>query len=1513
MTEVGINLAAVNYWATEEPFIDRFKTSAAWNTNNGAAVVLDEDGYPVGVPSGSNYVATEFAVDPTDSGNSNTYVMSYDGTASIRFFNATVISQGNGTITFQVTPGNTFVRIEVSKIDPNDHISDIHVVRSDQVDLFNAGEVFNPAFLDKVSQLDTLRFMDWGQTNVLTPVSWTDRPQVTDASWSNVPLETMVELANETHTNMWYNVPTEADNAYVTQALTYIRDHLDPSLKLQVEYSNEVWNGGFAANGYAQAQGTQLFGSSAANPAALYYGYRSAQIAAIGESVFGASADTRLENVISTFTPNPSWTTSVMQGIQNANLGNAGALFTDLAVTTYFGLPTASAADRATILGWAQGGDAGLTAAFNELLNGGTLTSDQSLASLVKLYAAQEKLANTYGLNMVAYEGGVSLTAYGFTSDQITLVNSFFHQLANDPRMGDLYAKMVDDFVAAGGDQLVAFNDAGAGGTSGQWGALTSIYEDGSPRFDALVAADNHIDTRTDYAVVATGPQIINGTSGNDTLTPIDNAIVKGGAGDDTYYISSTLTQVVEDANAGTDKIITTLTSYTLGANVENLAYSGGSGNFHGIGNDLNNFIWGGNGNDILEGGAGTDNLKGGNGDDILIGGAGGDDLYGGAGADRFVFTAVSDFNQGGRPDQIFDFSRTEGDKIDLSGIDANNQLAGVQAFSFLGTGAFTRHAGELRYTYSATGDYVTVSGDVDGDGVADFSFLMAHTQSLSASDFIGVTPTTVINGTAGNDTLIATSDNTVCGGAGDDKLYGGTGNTTLYGDTGDDTYYIESTRTQIVEQANAGTDSVITSTLSSYTLGANLEKLFYTGTGDFHGIGNELDNRLVGGSGNDILEGGAGSDMITGGAGNDILIGGAGGDDLYGGAGADKFVFNSVSDFGGNGRLDIIYDFSTAEGDKIDLTGIDANTTLAGSQAFSFLGAASFTKHAGELRTAYDATSNQTLVLGDVDGDGVADFSFWVKNVSSLSASDFLNVNIPKVIYGTSGADSLTATGNDTLHGGDGNDILYGGTGFSTLYGDAGDDLYYVNSAMTQVIESPNGGTDRISTTLSSYTLGANIENLAYVATTGNFHGVGNELNNFIWGGNGNDILEGGAGTDNLKGGNGNDILIGGAGGDDLYGGAGADTFTFTSLNDFPTTGRLDLIYDFSRTEGDKIDLSAIDANSLLAGTQAFTFIGTGAFTKHAGELHYSYSASIDLATVSGDINGDGIADFSFLVSHASSLVASDFVGVNDGTTATIAVAGKGAIASNSAVVGDASTAAAGSEAIYGTTGDDKLYGGTGNSIIYGGAGDDTYYVESTGTQIVEQANAGTDSVMTSTLSSYTLGANVEKLFYLGTGNFHGIGNELDNRIVGGSGDDILEGGAGSDMITGGAGNDILIGGTGGDDLYGGTGADKFVFTSAADFVGNGRLDIIYDFSTAEGDKIDLTGVDANTNVAGDQAFSFLGTGAFTKHAGELRTIYDATGDQSLVLGDTNGDGVADFTFWMKHVSSFTASDFAL
>jgi Ca2+-binding RTX toxin-like protein len=139
-----------------------------------------------------------------------------------------------------------------------------------------------------------------------------------------------------------------------------------------------------------------------------------------------------------------------------------------------------------------------------------------------------------------------------------------------------------------------------------------------------------------------------------------------------------------------------------------------------------------------------------------------------------------------------------------------------------------------------------------------------------------------------------------------------------------------------------------------------------------------------------------------------------------------------------------------------------------------------------------------------------------------------------------------------------------------------------------------------------------------------------------------GNDILTGGAGADLLDGGTGNDNLVGGAGADMLIGGAGADRFVFTSLAD-STAGTRDVISDFSRAEKDRISLSDLDANSIAGGDQKFAFIGTAAFSGVAGQLHYQHSGGSTIIT--GDVNGDAIADFVIQLSGLVSLSTGDFL----------------------------------------------------------------------------------------------------------------------------------------------------------------------------------------------------------------------------------------------------------------------------
>jgi Ca2+-binding RTX toxin-like protein len=110
----------------------------------------------------------------------------------------------------------------------------------------------------------------------------------------------------------------------------------------------------------------------------------------------------------------------------------------------------------------------------------------------------------------------------------------------------------------------------------------------------------------------------------------------------------------------------------------------------------------------------------------------------------------------------------------------------------------------------------------------------------------------------------------------------------------------------------------------------------------------------------------------------------------LYGGTGADTFVFRSIRDSGPTSDdCDFVMDFSTRQKDKIDLSAIDANLSRTGNQAFSFIGANDFSGRAGELR--YDKLETFTVVEGDVNGDGAADFSITLKGVHTLSKGYFI------------------------------------------------------------------------------------------------------------------------------------------------------------------------------------------------------------------------------------------------------------------------------------------------------------------------------------------------------------------------------------------------------------------------------------------------------------------------------------------------------------------------------------------
>lgn len=149
--------------------------------------------------------------------------------------------------------------------------------------------------------------------------------------------------------------------------------------------------------------------------------------------------------------------------------------------------------------------------------------------------------------------------------------------------------------------------------------------------------------------------------------------------------------------------------------------------------------------------------------------------------------------------------------------------------------------------------------------------------------------------------------------------------------------------------------------------------------------------------------------------------------------------------------------------------------------------------------------------------------------------------------------------------------------------------------------------------------------------------------------------------------------------------------------------------------------------------------------------------------------------------------------------------------------------------------------------------------------------------------------------------------GNGGNDRLYGDGGNDRLSGGAGADFLSGGVGADRMVGGSGADDLQGGTGSDTFVFERLSDSRGLSGRDEISDFTRGI-DKIDLSLIDAKSGVTGNQAFSFVGSAAFSGAQGQLRYV------NGHVYGDTNGDRASDFSIDLSNIpASLSASDFIL
>jgi Ca2+-binding RTX toxin-like protein len=466
-------------------------------------------------------------------------------------------------------------------------------------------------------------------------------------------------------------------------------------------------------------------------------------------------------------------------------------------------------------------------------------------------------------------------------------------------------------------------------------------------------------------------------------------------------------------------------------------------------------------------------------------------------------------------------------------------------------------------------------------DEIAFYSDGATNIVGSSASDrILGADSQDTFSGGNGNDILSGQGgSDTLRGDAGNDYLYGGPGDDALDGGSGQDT-------------AVFLTDSIFADLTLGFAQGEGFDSLLgveniSAANGNDTLYGNELDNSIDAGKGENQLFGRGGNDTLSASNGNDVLDGGTGVDFMVGSAGNDTYIIDDP--------LDIVFEASSTGG--YDVVFATANYTLP--------------------------TFVEQLVLrgGATQGTGNSSANYLYGGESGLSL----------MLDGGAGHDIIYAglAGHNTLNGGDGVDtlLIYGGDNLA--YGGDGDDIYYTYSVTDTLIEAIGGGYDTVFANWN-ITLGANLDQLVLFGAAS--VAVGNADNNIIYGNSttgpvnlfgmdGADVLYGGAGFDTLSGGAGNDQLFGLGGINTLYGGADGDIYYFA--------GAASVIIELANEGFDTVYTNV--AYAMADNTEQLIHYGSGVIFGNASDNYISTVSATAGVSVNGAAGNDYIFNSDF------------------------------------------------------------------------------------------------------------------------------------------------------------------------------------------------------------------------------------------------------------------------------------------
>jgi len=1115
----------------------------------------------------------------------------------------------------------------------------------------------------------------------------------------------------------------------------------------------------------------------------------------------------------------------------------------------------------------------------------------------------------------------------------------------------------------------------------------------GSSGFQNDLTGDGAANVLTGGAVA----DVLRGGAGDDLLNGGDgDDLLLGGAGNDQLNGGQGALDIADysDATAG----VTVSPDLggaqdTIGAGVDTFWLVDGV-----RGSTFGDYLFGSSTGAVwLDGGAGDDLIQGGGGADILTGGSGSDhfryawgghdtilDFTFGADGDRLSFEGATGYYVevvGVDLRLVFnEYASVTLKGVSLAQFDASN-ISIPQLRLLTGTAAADNLVGtfEAEWIRGQDGDDVlngaegsdilygeggndhlvggggndTLNGGVGDADVIDYSAAVAGVQvnlgQAGPQDTGGAGKDTIsyveaVIGSAFNDVLTTQSGRTgtLWGGAGDDTLES-VGTDRLYGEAGNDLFkgllrYVDggagvdtlqwaaqwaALQIDLTKEVQADGSTFIS--IENVQLGAGADTV----------IGNDANNSLHGGAGDDRLTGGGGDDVLNGGEGLDIAdFSGAiaglsldlalGGPQAAAGLGSDTLI--SIEGLVGSSFDD-------------QLAGTSTDDRLAGGGGNDRLDGRDGSDTADYGAAASDVTVTLGLAGQQNTGGAGLDTLVSIENLRGSAFNDVLTGDAgANVISGGAGADRLRGGGgDDRLDVGDGDDtvVFAAGDGHDTVVGfTAGgtqDRLEITGYAECTAIQEGQNIRIFLDANNSILLLNVNAASLTSAdfnipllgfqlnGTSQNEELAGTALKDFVQGYGGDDLLSGLDGDDSLFGGEGNDRLEGGMGADVLDGGLGFDTAQYwasaagvtvnLSLTGAQNTGGAGvdtlvgienlsgsfLADTLTGNAGDNILYGSFGADILRGGLGFDTLNGgndADVFHFAAGDGHdhlsgFDAGAGGDRLEITGYSTflslqtADGLRIF---FDASNSLLIADrylgqFTAANLSLTATATIYGTVAAETlNGTANADSIDGHDGADVLNGGAGDDILNGNSGSDTLNGGSGSDTAHY-SFGGAIVSLSIAGAQDtgiagVDTLTSIENLIGSNLVDTF---------TGSATANRLEGDAGNDVLSGLDGDDVLFGGTGNDRLLGGAGNDRLDGGLdGGDMADYTGAASGV-TVNLSIAGAQNTGGGGIDTLAGIE---QVHGS-SFADLLTG----NAGD-NALFGGDGDDVLA-GGLGGDGL--------------------